>query len=482
MITKVLFIVPHPDDELNIGGQLLYDLSKKGIQIYLIYTTNGDSDRNIGNKRISQAYSALKVLGVPQQNVFFMGYADGWADKQHIYNNPENKILESLSGKTHTNSLAEYDEYCYQIEGVHHSFTRLNFKTDLKNLIAMIKACLIVCVDFDKHPDHRAASLFFEEVMGELLKEDMSYAPIVLKKFAYDGVWTGARDYYTNPRIPTLYQKSYIYSNGAHELSSPCFSWNQRLRFSTNQSTKGNFLFLNPIFKAALKHISTNAFYCSLGIINDDIVFWWRPTENLMMKSEIQTSSGTSIFLNDFKLYDSSDILNINEPFKNPEYGAWVPDEDDLFPEINIRFEEEQIVKEIIIYECCDYINHVKLVEIVVDEKTIFKGELENSGLGKVIILEDSIRTKEISLKILDYEGVPMITEIEAYSKKQTFDWESFPIDRYSEQTQLSGRLNDKLLIYALCAIKYKLPYEVLRLMSRIKKWFKTLHHKCITI
>lgn len=35
-------IVPHQDDEINVARTFIYDMVKKNIEVYIIYTKNGD--------------------------------------------------------------------------------------------------------------------------------------------------------------------------------------------------------------------------------------------------------------------------------------------------------------------------------------------------------------------------------------------------------------------------------------------------------
>ena len=126
MIKKTLIIAPHPDDEINLAGQLIISLLKKSIEVFVVYTTNGDSDPKIGNKRIIEAVNANAILGIDSDHLFFLGYANEWFGDIHIYNAPDNDILMSKIGKTETNSVKEYPEFCFKRHGHHNSFSRIS--------------------------------------------------------------------------------------------------------------------------------------------------------------------------------------------------------------------------------------------------------------------------------------------------------------------------------------------------------------------
>lgn len=102
---RAMIIAPHPDDEINLAGQILPYLQEGGYEIYVVYTTNGDSDRKIGNKRLKEALNACEVLGIPTNHVIFLGYANEWEIGKHLYNEDYDIQLTSKIGKTETNSL-----------------------------------------------------------------------------------------------------------------------------------------------------------------------------------------------------------------------------------------------------------------------------------------------------------------------------------------------------------------------------------------
>jgi LmbE family N-acetylglucosaminyl deacetylase len=84
-----------------------------------------------------------------------------------------------------------YDD-SYKVEN--HKFNdmamRANIKADIKSYISEVMADMIICVDFDSHADHKMVSSLFDQIMKEMIVEN-GYRPLVLKKFAYLGVWGG---------------------------------------------------------------------------------------------------------------------------------------------------------------------------------------------------------------------------------------------------------------------------------------------------
>ena len=88
--------------------------------------------------------------------------------------------------------------------GVHHAYTRANYKNDIKAVIQKFYPSILVTTDWDNHMDHLALSLMVDEVLGELLREDTSYHPLVLKAQAYNGKWEGHPDYYSENNVTEL--------------------------------------------------------------------------------------------------------------------------------------------------------------------------------------------------------------------------------------------------------------------------------------
>ena len=114
---KALVISPHPDDEINIAGQFIDILRDNSYEIVVLYTTNGDSSLDFGNRRICEALEALRVLNVQESNVIFLGYSNEWEGGQHLYDKTYSKPLLSKSKRTSTSSIESKPEYCLKNMG-----------------------------------------------------------------------------------------------------------------------------------------------------------------------------------------------------------------------------------------------------------------------------------------------------------------------------------------------------------------------------
>lgn len=408
-IGKLLVIAPHPDDEINLAAQFILSI-KEPIDAYVLYTTNGDNAISVGNKRLQEAIDALSLIGIEEDHVIFLGYANGYESGKHIFGS-ETTVISKI-GKTKTSALPQHPEYCLSKYGIHHAFTYDHYRSDLKNVIEDLMPNTIICVDFDSHPDHRAASLTFDIVMGEILKERDTYRPLILKKFAYNGVWNGPKDYYITPPRPTIRRPDPYYSGAIHELESPAYTWGGRISMQVDPATLTRSLRNNIIYKMSLQHRSTTAWYHIQQVVNADITYWHRPTDNYMLHGDIQVSSGEGSYLNDFVLYGYNSILNREEPFEGAT-NLWIPDADDNAKTISVNFASEQMIRYINIYEDCSAQNHIKTLQVLINGSDALEIECNGNGTAAVIDFGDDIPILNINFTIDDYTGRPGIAEIE---------------------------------------------------------------------
>ena len=79
-----MFFAPHPDDDLSAAGTMA-KLVKNGNKVYIIIYCSGNAgtrDLEMTRERLAQIrrqedFAANKILGIPQDNIFMLGYDDG---------------------------------------------------------------------------------------------------------------------------------------------------------------------------------------------------------------------------------------------------------------------------------------------------------------------------------------------------------------------------------------------------------------------
>jgi LmbE family N-acetylglucosaminyl deacetylase len=83
----VMYFSPHEDDILPSAGTLAI-LAKNGNTIYVVLYTSGNKgthDLDMTSERLAQIrkheeIEAEKILGIPEENIFFLGYDDGFLE------------------------------------------------------------------------------------------------------------------------------------------------------------------------------------------------------------------------------------------------------------------------------------------------------------------------------------------------------------------------------------------------------------------
>lgn len=340
---KVLLFVPHQDDEINIAYGLLYKIRNIAESIKVVYSTNGNYVVN-EKYRLKEGVESLKNIGITKENIIFMGYSDQIPEStSHLYH--EKKCW--IDNKNNFLTKAIYnDDYHYLKYNEHAIFNKHNFLDDIKSIILDEMPDIIICIDFDSHPDHRALSLSFEKALGIILKENNKYHPKVLKAFAYPTSYKGYDDYnYNNPSTKFLREE-----NGLKTLQNPYYDWDKRIIFKS-PSKATNYLYLNNIyFYGLLKHKSQYILNRINQVVNNDLVFFERETNNLLNKAKISVSSGNPDYLNDFMLFDTDNITGgINREVVLNE-GYTLIDKNDKNKKVTIEFLDEVNINVIKIY------------------------------------------------------------------------------------------------------------------------------------
>lgn len=341
---KVLFLVPHEDDELFIGGPLLINLSRdKNYDVYVFIATNGDYYSYEHCHRIMESIDVLATIGLKKTRIIFGGYGDCWRGP-HIYNAKNDEIKISHSGFSSTYLDGPFSEWHFEYYNKHQLYTRGGYLNDIKIIIEEISPEIIISVDLDSHMDHRCLSLLTEEALSELFKSNLynDYRPLLLKKFAYKNVLFGKEDFFEYPHKRTV---DYY---GA--MDNPFFSWNDRISYNVPHDCSTFFLHSNFLYKLARKYKSQNMWTFAPSFINEDIVYWQRYTNNEVLRANITVSSGNKKYLNDFKLVDSD---NIKDDVLNLQNLCWRPSATDKLKQICIKFKNAKKIKYINIYFNC---------------------------------------------------------------------------------------------------------------------------------
>lgn len=382
---KVLLFVPHQDDEINIAYGLLYKIRNIAKNIKVVYSTNGNYV--VKEKyRLKEGIDSLKIVGIKKNNIIFMGYSDQIPEaKTHLYHERDKWI----DNKNNFFTKAIYNnDYHFLKYHEHAIFNKENFVNDIKSIIVDEMPDIIIGIDFDSHPDHRALSLSLENALGRILKENNNYHPKVLKAFAYPTSYKGYEDYnFNNPSTKFLKEE-----NGLETLQNPYFNWENRIIFK-NSKQATNYLYLKNIyFYGLLKHKSQYILNRIKQVVNSDLVFFERNTNNLLNKAKINVSSGNPDYLNDFMLFDTDNITGGINRVVTLNKGYTIINKTDKDKKVTIEFLDEFNINVIKIYVK----NSIKKIVLKTNDETLnttFKYEnnvykASNLNLEKIKKLE----------------------------------------------------------------------------------------------
>lgn len=448
--TRILILAPHPDDEINIAGNMILNLSAAKAEIFVAYSTNGDFDIS-ADIRAQEAVNSLKILGVPAEKIIFLGYGDTFNGKgnPHIFS-AENPT-SSPAGHKKTYAPKNFVDYSKKIFGQHSFYTRKNFKRDLKSLILELRANIIFCVDFDSHADHRTLSVLFEEVLGEILSENSNYRPEVYKKFAYSTAFTAAPDFYaTNLRATPKPKLGETDTYDFDFIDRANYIWENRVRFPISEVCRQTILKDNPLAEAIFAHKSQKNEWNALRILNSDEIFFERRTDSQTFSAKVTATSGNPQKVCDFKIIDTKNV-DICPP--QIENNLWQPAIDDFQKKIFFEWNEPIQVQKIVIYgNPLDENSEKIFLKLVFDKPTVdFKDfktfNVEIPARGCPFILDtEKFYVKRAEITALNPKNDFGIAEIEFFANVE-------PIKKISPFIKITSKDN---FIY-----RYAIPYEI---------------------
>ena len=411
---NVMFFAPHEDDEINVFGGVIEEYINAGAEVRFVFSTNGDY-YGIGKLRIKEALGVAKYYGVPRKNVIFLGYSDSLKNERglHIYNCGDDELIKSRYNIKKTYGTKNKKPYSDS------AFKRKNIVNDIKNVIAEYKPDTLFCCDYDSHADHRALSLFFEEALGEVLKQDEFYNPTVFKGFAYSTAWNGKRDYYTvNAKSTELKEPSDIMTETNFYL------WRDRVRFPVAKQSLSRVMQNSSSYVAMMGYSSQTAVDHANEIINGDKTFWQRRTDSVLYNAEIFATSGNAEHLTEFKLAHSENILDLD---RLPCDNAWVAEPSDEHHALMFKLKYPKEISSVVLYDNPSDEAHIKNAVVSLGGRTFNTGELKPNGSATIFEFPP-IKTDTITVKIASYGGACSLNKIEAFEKVQSDDAEFIKI------------------------------------------------------
>lgn len=301
---RVMVLVPHQDDEVNLAGGVMEQYTRAGSRVFLVYATNGDYN-GLAQERSLEALAAAETMGIPKEDVYYLGYGNQWqpqGEAGHIYFSPSgDTVWTSHIGATETYGTEAIG--CY----ARSSYTRDNFCRDLRNLILELRPDVIFCNDYDSHHDHMALDLLFEEVLRDILLQQPDYHPLVYKGLCYGTAWYAEADFAgaVNP-ISTQHPVWEYWER----MGIP-YDWSSRVRLPMGAENLSPILSENTVFQALSAFESQKGWRFAQSVLNGDKVFFQRRTDSLLYDAVFYDEQEIVTVLNDFKLKDSENFSSL---------------------------------------------------------------------------------------------------------------------------------------------------------------------------
>lgn len=416
---KILVIVPHQDDEVNVLGNVLHRIRTGNFVTAIAFVTNGDYDPELTKTRYKEASKVAKYLNV--NHVYFLGYGDN-LDGKSLYCGNKNEVIPSHAGHTETYSAGPVSDFRYLKSGFHSEYTRNNLLKDMKELILDVSADCIICVDCDRHPDHIMTSLIFEEAMKEIVIQ-RPYHPVVLKKYAYLGAWYAEDDYFDSPAVqPT--EDSVVFPDVALRGEKAIFpyQWSERIRFQSDETIVSRKYWASALYKCLCLYKSQNALSVFPKVANSDGIYWYRDTNNLALCSQVSASSGVPGYVNDFKLVDYENINQLSSGIPQMCECAWKPDSGDLRPFIQMKFGQSKTIKHIRIHQGTPDGGAAKSVRVLLDNDVQYQFDLYHRYVNDLYI-GDTVFSAALKIEFNDYDTAFCVREIEVFDHISEYPW-----------------------------------------------------------
>ncbi|AFZ69232.1 PIG-L deacetylase family protein [Deinococcus peraridilitoris] len=174
---RVLFVSPHPDDETLTAAGLLYQVQKSGGQAFVVFLTNGDGfpwdvrtqtfrpTLNAGDYlrqgrlRMNEALDATRKLGIPKEQVLFLGFPDRGLTRVYT----QNYLIPYRSPYTRADR-APYDGL-FQPKV---PYTGKALEEVMGRVFDKVQPDVVLAPSvLDTHPDHRSSSYVATRLASE---------------------------------------------------------------------------------------------------------------------------------------------------------------------------------------------------------------------------------------------------------------------------------------------------------------------------
>ncbi len=184
---SIMVIVPHQDDEVLMAAGIIQKAVKKEIPVDIVMATNGDygcRDFSTGRMRLRESLAGLSVLGVGEERLHILGYADtGMPEKDsflsHLYQEKNGRAVYPSLCSSCTYGLEEKPDIHTIRYGEPGAYCRDTFYQDIKEILQRKQPeCILTTAESDLHGDHSALYRFVCDALDELNAES-GYRPLL---------------------------------------------------------------------------------------------------------------------------------------------------------------------------------------------------------------------------------------------------------------------------------------------------------------
>lgn len=177
---RILILAPHPDDEAIGCSGLIQEAVRKKADLRVLYLTNGDHNQaafvvyekrltfrtgefiHMGRVRRKESIKAMGLLGVPKDNLIFLGYPDFGTFS--IFQKYWQKVKPYKSILTRISSVPYKENLSFGAPYVGESILK-----DLKAvLLAYLPNKIFVSHPIDVNGDHKVFPLFLQVALADL--------------------------------------------------------------------------------------------------------------------------------------------------------------------------------------------------------------------------------------------------------------------------------------------------------------------------
>lgn len=174
----ILVVVPHSDDEIILFGGLIQRALQEKHDVHVALVTNGDYEATTEEEGITrplETLAGLKLLGLQEENIHLMGYADIGMPKAESFvwrlwsSQDENRVEPSHVG-VHTYGPDNHLDFHSSRHGIPASYTKRAFREDLLELLNVVKPDMVFTTHpLDAHGDHAGLYQFLREMVSGTL-------------------------------------------------------------------------------------------------------------------------------------------------------------------------------------------------------------------------------------------------------------------------------------------------------------------------